>query len=166
MIPAEHVLVALAVIGLAGVGGGVWLSAWFRRGLEQGRSPGRQRRSTKAPGERRGRVRKLLAWVRTAVYAYRDRFGAVIYVGIAEDPQERAAQHAAKQPWAGDVVSVEAYWLPNRYMALAAEWALITFLNPRYNRAPSGTCDAWTDPMPPVERVEVEFPTSRPSRVW
>lgn len=114
----------------------------------------RARRSRPAkPGER--------GYEPTAVYLPHDRDGRLLYVGIASDPQRRANQHADDKEWAREVASVESWWFADRYVALGVEWALIKYLRPPHNRAPSGSCDAWTEKRPAIRPAQVRWPHTR-----
>lgn len=71
----------------------------------------------------------------TALYRFFSVEGALLYVGIAFDPDSRAKQHAATKSWWGNVdqarTTVE--WHPDREAAETAELAAIRAENPLHN---------------------------------
>lgn len=149
----------VGVLVLLGVGfiGGVWAcSRWHRRKtVAAGRRPRRARRP-RSDGK---------GWAPTALYRWRGEGGTgprrLLYAGISSEPQLRTNQHVA-DPDKVDMIAradgaPEVQWFPDRYQALAAEWALIDEFRPPFNRAPSGTCDSWTEKRPPVRRGRVSL---------
>jgi predicted GIY-YIG superfamily endonuclease len=71
--------------------------------------------------------------VRTALYRFRDEHGGLLYVGIAEDPDRRQAEHATRKAWWPEVFDHTVEWHPTRELALVAEAAAIRTERPRYN---------------------------------
>jgi predicted GIY-YIG superfamily endonuclease len=71
--------------------------------------------------------------VRTALYRFRDERGDLLYVGVAEDPGRRQAEHAKRKAWWPEVSDHTVEWHPTRELALAAEAAAIRTERPRYN---------------------------------
>lgn len=103
-------------------------------------------------------------WDPTAVYVYLDADQAVLYAGISSAPQIRARQHwdaPDEVELCSQVANIRAHWFPDRYAALCVEWALIHYFDPPYNKARSGSCDAWTQPRPPIVPVTVKIPRRR-----
>ncbi len=71
---------------------------------------------------------------RTALYRLYDSSGALLYIGVTNDPQTRFAQHAADKNWWPLVARTEIEWYSTRPDALAAEEAAIKAKSPRFNR--------------------------------
>lgn len=69
----------------------------------------------------------------TALYRLRDRVGALLYVGISEDPLRRWPQHAAEKAWWPEVAHFSLEWLPSRGEALLAEKKAIRAERPIHN---------------------------------
>lgn len=70
---------------------------------------------------------------RTAIYRFYDQGDRLLYVGIAEDPKQRWAQHAADKPWWQDVVRRDVEWLATREAAEATEREAIICEKPLHN---------------------------------
>lgn len=70
---------------------------------------------------------------RTAVYRFYDNAGALIYVGITNNPSRRWALHAHEKPWWGDVTLREVEWFTTREEAEAVESQLIDSRRPKWN---------------------------------
>jgi hypothetical protein len=87
----------------------------------------------------------------TALYRLLAADGALLYVGITENPRARMKQHAAGQAWWPEVERNAVTFYPDYPAARAAEIAAIRDEAPRYNRA-----GAW--PRIPVERVADRSP--------
>ncbi|MEU0200890.1 MULTISPECIES: GIY-YIG nuclease family protein [unclassified Streptomyces] len=71
--------------------------------------------------------------VRTALYRLHDQRGALLYVGIAENPDRRRKEHAGSKPWWPEVAAHSVTWYSTRDLALAAEADAIRTERPRYN---------------------------------
>lgn len=69
----------------------------------------------------------------TAVYRLYDETGRLLYVGIADDPQVRLKDHAAKQPWWKEVATREVVWRETRMDAEREEVIAIAIEYPLYN---------------------------------
>lgn len=78
----------------------------------------------------------------TALYRLFDKDGALLYVGITWDVEQRMTGHRSDKAWWPDVTERRVEWLPNRPLALAAELDAIRAEQPRYNIA--GTPHATT----------------------
>jgi predicted GIY-YIG superfamily endonuclease len=76
--------------------------------------------------------------VPTALYRLRDQSGALLYVGITDNPERRWKDHAKDKSWWPDVKDRSVEWLPTRDHALAAEATAIRAERPRYNRHHNG----------------------------
>ena len=70
---------------------------------------------------------------RCAVYRHYDRKGVLLYVGIADNPTLRAAQHKADSPWHQFSNRMSVEWFENRAEADQAERAAIKFERPAFN---------------------------------
>ncbi|MBZ6290342.1 GIY-YIG nuclease family protein [Streptomyces olivaceus] len=70
---------------------------------------------------------------RTALYRFFDTDGALLYVGITYDIEQRFASHSNSSPWWKDIASERIEWHETRSLALAAESAAIKAERPRYN---------------------------------
>jgi predicted GIY-YIG superfamily endonuclease len=70
---------------------------------------------------------------RTALYRLFDADGALLYVGITYDTEQRFASHRNSSPWWKDVASESIEWHGSRRLALAAESAAIKAERPRHN---------------------------------
>jgi predicted GIY-YIG superfamily endonuclease len=70
---------------------------------------------------------------RTALYRFFDEIGALLYVGITYDTEQRFASHRNSSPWWKDVASESNEWHETRSLALAAESAAIKAERPRHN---------------------------------
>lgn len=79
--------------------------------------------------------RRDFSWsdAETAVYRLYDGAGALLYVGITDDPQARFKHHAAKQPWWNEVATREVVWRESRGDAEREEVIAIAAEYPRYN---------------------------------
>lgn len=72
----------------------------------------------------------------TALYRFFDADGALLYVGITADLEQRWSSHQRK-PWWPDVAKKTVEWHDTRPVALAAELEAIKSEAPRYNVAGS-----------------------------
>lgn len=72
----------------------------------------------------------------TALYRFFDADGALLYVGITADLEQRWSSHQRK-PWWPDVAEKTVEWYATRPVALAAELEAIRSEAPRYNVAGS-----------------------------
>ncbi|MFE7485489.1 GIY-YIG nuclease family protein [Streptomyces sp. NPDC057552] len=70
---------------------------------------------------------------RTALYRLFDAQDTLLYVGIAEDPKSRWAQHAADKTWWPQVTRRDIEWLPDRKLAEEAERSAIEGEGPIHN---------------------------------
>lgn len=68
-----------------------------------------------------------------ALYRFRDAAGALLYVGVTNNPSRRFGQHAAGKPWWHEVATIAMEPYPDRAAVLAAERAAIRTESPRYN---------------------------------
>jgi antitoxin (DNA-binding transcriptional repressor) of toxin-antitoxin stability system/predicted GIY-YIG superfamily endonuclease len=69
----------------------------------------------------------------TALYRLYDESGALLYIGISNDPDRRFEQHAYDKPWWPRVASRVVEWLPDRTAAEQAEIAAIRKESPQLN---------------------------------
>lgn len=69
----------------------------------------------------------------TALYRLFDAEGALLYIGIAVDPNTRWRVHAGEKTWWTEVASKTVEWFQNRLLAQAAEAEAIAIEAPRYN---------------------------------
>lgn len=78
---------------------------------------------------------QLVLVLRTAVYRFYDASGELIYVGVAEDPELRAKQHAKTATWWPEVdgTRTTVNWHDSREAALAEEAQTIWDQRPRHN---------------------------------
>ena len=70
---------------------------------------------------------------RTALYRLYGRDDALLYVGIATDPEMRWNYHRGLKPWWNEVVRKAVEWHETRTEAAQAEAAAVRDENPRYN---------------------------------
>ncbi len=70
---------------------------------------------------------------RTALYRLYDAADGLLYIGIAEDPKKRWAEHAADKAWWPDVTRRDVEWITGRELAEDAERAAIATEAPRHN---------------------------------
>lgn len=70
-----------------------------------------------------------------AVYRVFNVAGALLYVGISDNPKRRFAQHHDEKYWWVDVARWEITWFPDRETALAEEARAIVEETPAYNLA-------------------------------
>lgn len=70
---------------------------------------------------------------RTALYRFYDEGGALLYVGITANTEERFAHHKNFKTWWPDVASTTIEWFDSRPPALAAELQAIHDERPVYN---------------------------------
>ncbi|MFF8589977.1 GIY-YIG nuclease family protein [Streptomyces sp. NPDC015220] len=71
--------------------------------------------------------------VRTSLYRLYDAGNVLLYVGIAEDPAKRWAEHAANKTWWPNVTRRDVEWFPARELAEDAERIAITTERPAHN---------------------------------
>lgn len=76
-------------------------------------------------------------WGRTALYRLFDGDGDLLYIGIANDPQQRWERHRQIKDWWPQVARKTVEWHATRLEAAAAEEAAIQHERPRYNRTHS-----------------------------
>ena len=67
------------------------------------------------------------------VYRYFDIHGELLYIGLADNPESRLAQHQAEKAWADQIARWETVEYPTRGEAAAAERAAIVGEQPKYN---------------------------------
>lgn len=79
------------------------------------------------------------AGVETGLYRFFDTTGALLYVGIANDPWTRWSSHAGDKRWWGEVELKTIDWFTTRGEAEQAEIAAIVKERPRYNVTHSET---------------------------
>lgn len=70
---------------------------------------------------------------RTALYRLYDAAGALLYVGITNDPGKRFSEHQRLSPWWSLVARRTISWCPHRSAALAAERGAIQNESPVWN---------------------------------
>jgi len=70
---------------------------------------------------------------RTSLYRHFDAAGALLYVGIAKEPDKRAEQHRYHSPWFRFVATTDVKWHPTRESAAEAERAAIETERPIFN---------------------------------
>jgi hypothetical protein len=70
---------------------------------------------------------------RTALYRLFDADGALLYVGVSDNPRGRWNAHATEKPWWHEVADRKVIWLETRDEALAKETRAICDEHPRYN---------------------------------
>ena len=75
---------------------------------------------------------------RTAIYRHFAADGALLYIGISDDPAYRLHQHMHTSPWRASIASVTIEWFDDRPSAVCAEVAAIMRENPAQNRASKG----------------------------
>lgn len=68
----------------------------------------------------------------TAMYRFYDAAGALLYIGICDEPLKRWYTHASKEWWP-EVESFRVVWFPSRDEAVQAETTAIIFEHPRHN---------------------------------
>lgn len=71
----------------------------------------------------------------TALYRLFDNAGALLYVGMAFDPDARCLKHQYEKPWWHEVAHREVEWFADRRLAREAEAKAIKTESPRYNRS-------------------------------
>lgn len=69
----------------------------------------------------------------TAVYRLFDASDVLLYVGVANRPEERWRSHAIEKQWWDQVARKMVEWYPSRDEALTAEDAAILAESPRFN---------------------------------
>jgi excinuclease UvrABC nuclease subunit len=69
----------------------------------------------------------------TSVYRIRDAEGSLLYVGMATNPMNRWAAHAAQHPWWARAASWEVEWFDTRAEAADAEKRAIKTEDPECN---------------------------------
>lgn len=77
--------------------------------------------------------------MKTALYRLFDADGALLYIGIANDPKTRWSSHAGEKRWWGDVARKTLEWFATREEAESAEVAAIVGERPQYNVTHSET---------------------------
>lgn len=96
----------------------------------------------------------------TALYRLYDTRGALLYVGVTNNPERRFKQHRDSKPWWPQVARKTVEWRPSRVRALAEEAAAITAETPVYNidHNPAARQDAvslhWPPAGMPADRVD------------
>lgn len=84
-----------------------------------------------------------------ALYRHFDADGALLYVGITNDPRRRLKQHKRTARWSEQIASVTVKWLADRDEAIAAERKAIAEERPLFNggevRGPAPSGDAFRD---------------------
>lgn len=70
---------------------------------------------------------------RTALYRQFNCDGALLYVGVANDPAARLQQHMRTSGWGSQIASVAIEWHADRDTAEMAEWAAIQSEDPMHN---------------------------------
>lgn len=70
---------------------------------------------------------------RTALYRLYDADGALLYVGISNNPKRRFSGHRSDKPWWPEVDRHTVDWFDNMWFASVAERTAITTEAPRYN---------------------------------
>lgn len=72
---------------------------------------------------------------RTALYRFFDADGALLYIGITVNVEQRWAEHERSKPWWPQVVEKRVEWFDTRTLALIAELAAIKGERPVHNVA-------------------------------
>ena len=70
---------------------------------------------------------------KTALYRHFDKFGTLLYVGIAGDLRKRDKQHAVGAAFAGEIATTQTEWFDERGEAISAERRAILKERPIYN---------------------------------
>ena len=78
---------------------------------------------------------------RTALYRLFDTGGALLYVGITNDPDVRWKAHSYKKPWWPEVAEKTVMWFNDRTAAATAEARAIRLEAPRWNIAQPDEAD-------------------------
>lgn len=73
--------------------------------------------------------------MRAALYRIFNSAGQLLYVGVANRPEERLTSHAGSRRWWHEVAETRVEWHPSREDAEKAEAVAINFENPLYNIA-------------------------------
>lgn len=71
---------------------------------------------------------------RISLYRHFDAAGALLYVGVSDNPASRLRQHLVTSDWAGEIASVTLAWFDDRQSALCAETIAIMTEKPLHNR--------------------------------
>ncbi|NUR04241.1 MAG: GIY-YIG nuclease family protein [Streptomyces sp.] len=78
---------------------------------------------------------------RTALYRLFDANGALLYVGITNDPEVRWKAHSHKKPWWPEVTEKAVMWFVDRTAAATAEARAIRLEAPLWNIAQPDEAD-------------------------
>tara|TARA_R110000868_G_scaffold94316_2_gene260280 strand:+ start:2477 stop:2971 length:495 start_codon:yes stop_codon:yes gene_type:complete len=78
---------------------------------------------------------------RCALYRHFDADGALLYVGITNNPQRRLAQHVAGSDWMELIATTETQWFGDRGEALTAEAKAIQSERPKFNKTYTPAAD-------------------------
>jgi predicted GIY-YIG superfamily endonuclease len=70
---------------------------------------------------------------RVALYRHFDADGALLYVGVTNNPQRRMAEHRCRAAWRDEIHSVKVKWFCDRLSAEIAEREAITSERPVFN---------------------------------
>lgn len=92
-----------------------------------------------------------------ALYRFFDQTGALLYVGITNNPGRRWSQHQGDKPWWHDVARIEMEPHPDRPTVLAAERAAIAAERPRYNVVHAGSA---AEPVAATTASNTEWPVA------
>lgn len=93
---------------------------------------------------------------RTALYRHYDATGALLYVGITQDPAKRFQAHKTQSDWTFDVVTIRIQWFQTRAAALYAEAKAVDADCPRYNYQHSGQKPArFSPPSRPARHPDI-----------
>jgi predicted GIY-YIG superfamily endonuclease len=87
---------------------------------------------------------------RTALYRFYDADGALLYVGITHNVDERWAAHERDKPWWPHIAEKTVEWFNTRPLALDAERTAVQTESPVHNV----TGKPWTETRRPLEADE------------
>jgi hypothetical protein len=93
-----------------------------------------------------------------ALYRFFDAAGALLYVGITNNPSRRFTQHGVSREWWHEVETIRMQRFPDREAVLAAEKAAIQSESPRYNIKHAGGAPGTTE-LPSTTRAG-DYPVS------
>lgn len=83
-----------------------------------------------------------------ALYRFYDRHGALLYIGLTNDPGRRWQRHSETQPWWYDVARIDIETHPSREAVRAAERAAIQTERPKHDVRMNSSSPRSKDPRP------------------